>query len=759
MTHSPKIETSPETGAAPVFDSRPNAETIYHAGGALKAINDGRIGGYLVVFGSAQARDSYGEWFTASTDFGLERYKNQPVLFHHGQNDQKVCCIGIIDTLRVDANGVYAEAQLDVNHEDPAIRRYARTAYDQVHTGKLFWSSGSAGHLVRNTEDGEITQWWIVEGSLTPKPAEQSGRTQISVLRAAMKAFLDENSDTPPTLEDSADKTATLVEPRAKEQDRDRASNTPIRSRGKKMTTAMKMDMATIMSVLDGSTLDPEQKWALATALAAADTGEVIEDAPATLTDEPVDPNLPPAADPMASRSAPAKPAATFDAKAMANDILQRMKTSPAEPLPGGGGHNPATPRNVQVQVRSPYADMSVEDMAFLNDRRRLMGVRTGYAYTPPTAFLREMVEKAQKGIKSGALKSLDQETSNRLMAIKDNELDNTQTANQASDWVPTLWTSELWRRVRVDNNVAASIRTIEMPSQVYELPVESTDPTVSKVPETTNESQLTLAASGNPIPDSVLASAKKTLTAVKLGLRVGFSTEMEEDSIIPWIPQLREQSMRAMLNAVDNVIVNGDTVTTASTNINDIAGTPAATDKFLVFNGMRKLGLVTNTTVSTNAGGASPTLQMIRQARFKMISAGNAYALYPQNLVMFCDPYTYGKVLNIDELNVWMNNGRNATVNTGQVPLIDGVELYPSSELLLANTAGKVDQDTAANNTTGTIIIAARLGWTLGYRRQINTSVDFLPYYDSYQFTATVRLALINQDTVSASVIYNIGV
>lgn len=759
MTHTPQLETPPETGEKPVFDSR-FAETIYHVGGALKAISDGRIGGYLVSFGSQAARDSYGEYFTPRTDFGLERYKNQPVLYHHGQNDQMVCCIGIIDTLRLDANGVYAEAQLDVNHEDPAIRRYARTAYDQVHTGKLFWSSGSAGHLVRNTEDGEITQWWIVEGSLTPKPAEQSGRTQVSALRAAMKTFLAENPDTSPTLEDSA-KTATLAEPPAKEPARNRVSSPAIRrSRGKTMHT-MKMDMATIMSVLgSNASLTPEQKWELAEAMAAADAGgEDMGEAPTTLADEPVDPNLPPVADPMASRSAPQKPAATFDAKSMAADILSQMRTAPAQPLPGGGGQNPSTPRNVQVQVRSRYADMTPEDMAFLADRRRLMAVRSGYAYTPDVAFTREIVDKTQKAIKSGAIKSLDAETANRLLAIKDNELDNTQTANQASDWVPTLWTSDLWRRVRVDNNVAANIRTIEMPSASYELPVESTDPTVNKVPETTNEAQLTLASSANPIPDSVMASAKKTLTAVKLGLRVGFSVEMEEDSIIPWIPQLREQSLRAMLNAIDNVILNGDTTTTASTNINDIAGTPAATDKFLVFNGMRKLGLVTNTTLGINAGGASPTLQMIRQARFKMQSANNVYALYPQNLVMFCDPYTYGKILSIDELNVWMNNGRDATVNTGRVPLIDGVELYPSQELVLANTAGKVDQDTAANNTTGTFIISARMGWTLGYRRQITTSVDFLPYYDSYQFTATARIALINQDTVSSAVIYNIAI
>jgi HK97 family phage major capsid protein len=759
MTHTPKLETPPETGAQPVFDSR-HAERIYHIGGALKAVSDGRIGGYLISFGNPQQRDSYGEYFTPRADYGLDRYKNQPVLFHHGQNDQLVCCIGIIDTIRVDATGLYAEAQLDVNHEDPAIRRYARTAYDQVMTGKLYWSSGSAGHLVRNTEDGEIIQWWIVEGSLTPKPAEQSGRTQVSALRAAMKAFLAENPDTPPNPEDSADGTATLVEPPAKEQDRDRVSSTPIRSRGKNMTTRtrVKMDMAKIMAVLGGNaSLTPEQKWDLAQAMAAEDAGgEDMGDAPATLADEPVDPNLPPAQDaPIAGRSS--GPMTAQDVERM---IELRMRTAPADPLPGGGGQNPATPatRNVQVEVRTKYHGLSAEDMAFLNSRRKLMAVRSGDAYVPDVAFVREITDKAQKSLRSGGMKSLDEETANRVLAVKDNELDNTTVAAAAGNWVPTLWTSDMWPRVRVENNVAKSLRTIEMPSNTYEVPVENTDPTVNKVPETTNRTQLALDNTSNTNPSSLLGADKTTLVAAKLGLRVGFSAEEEEDSIIPFIPQLREQSMKAMMNAVDSVILNGDTTTTASTNINDSAGTPAATDKFLVFNGARKLGLVTNTAVSVNAGGASPTLQMFRLARFKMQSLLNVYSLYPANLVMFCDPQTYGKILNIDELNVWMNNGRNATVNTGQVPMVDGVELYPSEQLLAANTAGKVDLDVVGNNTTGTIVFMAKLGWTLGYRRQVKTSVDFLPYYDSYQLTATIRLALAYQDTVAAATIYNIG-
>jgi hypothetical protein len=368
------------------------------------------------------------------------------------------------------------------------------------------------------------------------------------------------------------------------------------------------------------------------------------------------------------------------------------------------------------------------------------------------------MLDKAQKEYRAGKV-DLPPQEAQRLIAIKANELDNTATAASAGNWVPTLWSNDLWRRVRVDNDIARQFRMIEMPSKSYELPVESTDPTIYLVPETTNEDQLLLDGALSPIPDSVLVAAKATLTAAKLGGRVGFSAEIVEDSIIQFIPQLREQMLRSMQNAIDYVLVNGDTATGANTNINDIDDTPAATDKFLIFNGLRKLPLVTNTALSFNAGGGDVTLQLIRQARFAMRSATNVYANRPSDLAIFVDIPTYGRMLNIDELLVYMNNGRGSTVNDGVVPMIDGIPVFASAEISLANTAGKVATVTTANNTTGTLVIAARPGWYVGYRRQVNSTVDFLSYYDSYQMTATARLAFVNKDTVAAAVIYNIGV
>ena len=727
--------------------------SVYFTGERLKAFESGRIGGYLVVFTGPNDRDSYNEYFTGATDFGLNWYRDQPILYHHGKNDVMVTRIGVITSLVPDEYGLYADAQLDINHEDPSIRAYARQAYDQVNAGKLFWSSGSAEHLVRLTDDGQITQWPVVEGSLTPKPAEERGRTYVEVLRAAMRTMLDEESKDAHTIGISAKEPPAAKEPSL------------FRSSPRRFTmskNAAKMDMATVMTVLDGSTLDPEQKWALATALAAADTGmgemEVEE---TTLADEPLVPQeappIPPV-EPMAAARTQMSP------KEFAASVLQQMRTAPANtPLPAGGGENPTvkSPLNA-IQMRTPYHDLSPVDMSYMYELRS-GAARHGKMNAPDIKFVREMHAKTKTALTyeaSASAMKMDVRDANRIMAIRDNELDNTASTGQILEWIPTIWSAELWRRVRLENEVAKNFRTIDMPSDPYNLPIESTDPTVSLVPETTNEAQLTLASSANPIPDSVLGSGKVVLDAKKLALRVGFSSEAEEDSIIPFIPQLREQGIRAMANAVDNVILNGDTTTTASTNINDIAGTPAATDKFLIFNGLLKNALVTGAaTQSTNASNSAPTLAMIRLLRSKLYSTLNAYGLRPDDLVMFVDPYTWFKMLSIDEINSWLNNGRNATVNNGMLPNIDGIPVWPSQEMGLANSAGKIDLDVTTNNTYGRIVMAAKTGWTIGYRRQVTTNVDYLSYYDSYQMTATLRVALINKDGYASSAAFGINV
>lgn len=118
---------------------------------AVKTINaaEGRIGGYLVIWGDHHQRDLQGEYFTPETDVGLDWYEQRPVLYHHGlDGNLKAAVIGVIDTLRPDEIGIWAEAQLDMH------KRYVQAVQRLVDKGILSWSSGSLPHLVEVDRDG-----------------------------------------------------------------------------------------------------------------------------------------------------------------------------------------------------------------------------------------------------------------------------------------------------------------------------------------------------------------------------------------------------------------------------------------------------------------------------------------------------------------------------------------------------------------------------------------------------------------------------
>lgn len=746
VTITPPVEFSEPTTTADI------AVKTYFGAGALKTLGQGKIGGYLVAYGSPTQRDSHDEWFTPQTDYYLEYYPERPVLYHHGlTNDAEATKIGRIYKITPDGHGLYAEAELFVDHEDPEVRKHAQFAYQMVSKGKLGWSSGSVPHLVDVTPDGQITKWPIVEGSLTPTPAEPK-RTSVQALKSAISALETTEPEEPKELPAKGDEPAPVVENALSTQPKIKSI-----TRKKKMQTAVKSSAADIIAAAESAKLSPEQTLALLKAL--PDTAPEPDGDEAVMADGATEP-------PTEATAPDSAYMAKFDKltphqRAML--VEEYMRTAPANrQLPAVETETAAVKANQDIQVFSPYEKLSAEDMSYLIHMRQMYAPRLNQGfYQPDVKMVREIAAKAQKAIKSGEIDfgSVEKDQNGltlnqRILGIKGNELDNTGVAAAAGNWVPELWSNQLWNRIRLANRVAGQFQVTEMPSQTYDLPVEDADPTVYFVPETTNDAQLSLA-SGAAIPDSLVSAGKVQLVAKKLALRVGFSTEMMEDSIIQFIPQLRSQAMWAMENAVDNVLINGDT-TNSSANIN---GTPgAATDKFLAFNGMRYLSLITNAAanaIPVNAGGASPTLQMIRQARFTLISSLNVYATDPTQLFIVVDPYTYGKMLNIDELLAFYNNGRDSTVNTGVVPNVDGITVFPSSQVPLTAATGKVG---ASGNDFGTLIIGAKNAWKVGYRRQITASLDFLSYYDSYQLTMTIRLAFKNKDNIANSLIYNLA-
>ena len=173
-----------------------NANLIHKAGRSdgIKAYksDDGRYGwveGYLVSWGNAQDTDLQGEFFSPRTEFCLDWFAERPVLYHHGlDGDTGLRKIGVIKSVETDELGLWVQAQLDLRD------RYAVAVYDMVKSKEFGWSSGSVDHLVKIADNGEITTWPLIEGSITPTPAQPS-KTAVR----AMKGGVNPNFIAQPT--------------------------------------------------------------------------------------------------------------------------------------------------------------------------------------------------------------------------------------------------------------------------------------------------------------------------------------------------------------------------------------------------------------------------------------------------------------------------------------------------------------------------------------------------------------------------------
>lgn len=157
----------------------------HHQGGTVKAVTGqpGMIEGYLASWGNPQDTDLQGEWFTPDTDFCLDWFAERPVLYHHGMDDSTgLKAIGTIKMAKADNIGLWVQAQLNLRDE------YGDAVYKMVQAKEFGWSSGSVDHLVKIAKSGEIKVWPLIEGSVTPTPAQPSKTT----VRALKALFTDE---------------------------------------------------------------------------------------------------------------------------------------------------------------------------------------------------------------------------------------------------------------------------------------------------------------------------------------------------------------------------------------------------------------------------------------------------------------------------------------------------------------------------------------------------------------------------------------
>lgn len=717
------------------------------------------IEGPLVTFGERQQADFRGDFFKADTEFALDWFDKRPVLFNHGLDPtMSITKIGDIISLEARDEEVWAKAQLDMR------KRYMKKVKQWIEQGLMGWSSGTLAHLMKSV-NGHIKRWPIVEGSLTLTPMDPRNLGTVTSIKSFATALTDQpllgatsqGASTETELgEDGTASSGVVVGETSttdtQEEDNEMNLQDMIASfvgqvsqqLGRKFSDAEIAGL--IKSIGDSFTVE----------VPAGQTEEqVVED---TLADEAKVEQL---------VAATVKAITDLDASnkqrqakigdavkaAVGKNFKDAIPRSQAGSVTGVKGFvaGQAPMVNFRAKMRSRYSNLDGEDMAYL--KSFLDGMhrhKYGQPYEPEADFWVELADRFD----SEEISGLPPQAVKAFQAIKSDELDNTGAVAAGAEWVPELWLNQVWARSRMENVVAPLFQTIQMPSQTYNLPIESTDPTVYKVLETADENTLALDISTSPIPDSVLATGKVQLVADKLALRVGYSSEQDEESIIPFAAQARAQAQRAIMDAIDNVLINADSATV--NNINYDGGTPNATSKYMVgFPGLLKLPLVTNTAMKLDAGGAAPTLAMVRATRALL---PNHYATRINDLAYLCDFSTYMKLLAIPEILTVDKYGSRATVMTGEVGKIDGIPVLVTNEMALADSDGKITYNGNTVNR-GRLLLAYRPGWYIGYRRQVTVNVEYLSFFDAYQMTATVRPAFARRDTQVAALLYNIGV
>ncbi len=180
-----------------------------------------------------------------------------------------------------------------------------------------------------------------------------------------------------------------------------------------------------------------------------------------------------------------------------------------------------------------------------------------------------------------------------------------------------------------------------------------------------------------------------------------------------------------------------------------------------MTVNGFRKLALVTNTANSRDGGAlaAGDFLETV-----KLMGVGGANAQDITKVGFLIGPQTHYKALELAEVKT-RDVFSGATLESGRLNRIYGYPVYVTYHMhkaqpsRLTTTAGKIDLDTAGNNTKGTILAVRWDQWRFGYRRRMTLETTRIPEADATQIVAMMRFGLTYRDTEASAISYNLTV
>lgn len=303
---------------------------------------------------------------------------------------------------------------------------------------------------------------------------------------------------------------------------------------------------------------------------------------------------------------------------------------------------------------------------------------------------------------------------------------------------VPTGLANSLWNDMFLDSKVAGAFATVSMPTDPWDYPLGLGDVTWCK------GTQNTATTVSDP------ATAKGTLTSTEQVCEVDFSYDLDEDSIVAILPELRSLIARNGAESIDRFIMNADSETGGTGNVNSDDAAANAADYFMSNgqNGIRRQVLVDNTAQGASAGGAI-TDALLRSTLVKV----DKYASDISNLVWFVDPVTYVNMLGLTNVVTVDKFGPQATTLTGELAKYGGISVVITPSIVRTDTDGKYTTTSpATNDTKGSAYLAWRPAWKVAYRRSLMMEFDRFIQTRKLVLVASYRIAVGSRGTRSTA-------
>lgn len=698
----------------------------------------GVLSGYLALWGTPQLQDAYNTHFSKSEppEMALDLLPFA-LCYEHGQDaaiGKEI--IGRVTKINFDDKGIAFEGQLD--RSSPYFSRVVTEILDH----QLATSSSTAEHTAEFDTDGRFKTWILHELSLTASPAEERMPpvTLVRSVEPTRDALEDPRADTP---------TIEQVDPQGL-IDMDFANMSPQEILTLIASTLGISEEELLAQLQQTAVPAPEAEMAL-----SAPDGAAV---PAPAAPAPVAPIAPDGngngqtADILtqlqqliAQAQQPQRSAPQVQQQLAVNQ-LRALISAPPVPAP-----RPAVqPRQAPAVITEPRNlwSKSLSDLMLVHNVMR----SRGRSLSDP--FMLALAKRAESAFKKDDPYLSEPHVRSLMPYTRADEIVTSTNSGNGDEWIGVAYSNELWEKARhnviYQALVAKGMRVEEVP-QGYESVViltEGSDPTVYTITQSAD-----LDATLRPtviVPITPPTTGQVTLTPGYLGMAVAYTSVFEEDSLVPAASQLNKQMQAKAEETIEQLMINGDSAT--SGNVNFDGGTPTTQYYMASASGFRKYALVTGSGTSVD-GGTIDEDDFI--ATFGLLP-GEIQAKM-EDLAFIVNPGVYLKAMQILALKTQDVNGTNATLTTGKIDQMWGIDVLRSGFLPLTDTDGKVTFNAAG--TKGSILAVYAPFWAMGWKRRVTFETDKDILAQTNLIVATFRAGLLPRGAGASTISYNLTV